>query len=317
MPTYSKCTTTDSKVRIINTRFSSVAKDRGWFKTYTPFTSTVDALPFFSSHGHIPVLGIGTVEIPTKRSPNTSGVSSHGSILLHDVLYVPDALCNIIGQPLMYTDGYNVITGCGKNSRGTIKDSQGKNVAYFDPKRPLFVIKVRGPPSGPTLGPYALKKDALYVLGCRWDAAEKRKWQEFKAKNMISTSGQNAASYTTEEIAFLKKNYGSEFHFLNQYGLKIQSEADREEGRGILRAVMREDDMLSDSSSSDKEDDFDESEFQGHQADYNFTDRQLDWIEKYYHNSEQFMVSYGLKFYSDEDLRKAQVIVEAMMNEDD
>ncbi|KAJ4364052.1 hypothetical protein N0V83_009507 [Neocucurbitaria cava] len=304
----------------------TVAKDRGWFKTYTPFTSTVDASPFVSPPKHIPVLGIGTVEIPTKRSPNTSGASSHGSLLLHDVLYAPDCLCNIIGQPLMFTDGYDAtLGGSGTKSRGTIKDSQGKNVAYFDPKSPLFAIKVRCPPNGPTLGPHAIKKDMLYVLGCEWDAAEKRKWREFKAANGLFTPGQNSASYTAEETAFLKKNYGSEFHFLTQHGLKIHVEEDREEGRAILRAIMREDDMSEDEESDDKEDeefddnedDFDESEFEGHQADYNFTDRQLDWIEKNYHNSEQFMISYGLKFYDDEDLQEAKAIAEAMMNGDD
>lgn len=230
---------------------------------------------------------------------------------------MPDYLCNIIGQPLMSTDGYNATLGLGTKSCGTIKDSQGKNVAYFDPKSPLFAIKVRCPPNGPTLGPHALKKDVLYVLGCRWDAAEKRKWQEFKARNGIFTSGQNAASYTAEETAFLKKNYGSEFHFLIQHGLRIHVQEDREEGRAILRAVMREGEMSEDEESEDQEDVFDESEFEGHQADYNFTDRQLGWIEKNYDNSEQFMMSYGLKFYDDEDLREAKVIVEAMMSGND
>jgi hypothetical protein len=277
----------------------------------------VDATPFVSPHKHIPVLGIGTVEIPTKRSPNTSGVSSHGSLFLHEVLYVPDYLCNIIGQPLMFTDGYNATLNFSTKSRGTIKDSQGKSVAYFDPKSPLFAIKVRCPPNGPTLGPHALKKDMLYSLGCRWDTAEKRKWQEFKAINGLSTSGPNAASYTAEETAFLKKNYGSEFHFLIQHGLKIYVQEDREEGRAILRAVMGKGEMSEDGESDDQEDGFSESEFEGHQADYNFTHRQLDWIEKNYHNSEQFMISYGLRFYNDEDLQEAKVIVEAMMNGDD
>ncbi|KAF1836335.1 hypothetical protein BDW02DRAFT_521172 [Decorospora gaudefroyi] len=291
-----------------------VAKDRGWFKTYTPFTSTVDLSPFVGPSTYIPVLGIGTVEIPTKRSPNNSGASSHGSLLLHEVLHVPDSLCNIIGQPLMFTDGYDVTTRFSTKSNGSIKDSQGKNVAYFDPKRPLFTIKVRCPPNGPTLGPPALKKDGTYMLGCRWDAASESKWKEFKSKNGLSTSGQKAAPYTADENAFLKKNYGSEYRFLMQHGLKIHDEEDREEGRAILRAVMREDEMSEDEESDDV-DEFDE--FEGHQADYNFTERQLDWIEKNYRNSEQFMISYGLKFYSDEDLEEAKVIVEAMMDGDD
>ena len=297
----------------------SVAKDRGWFKTYTPFKSTVDSSPFFGPHTQTPVLGIGTVEIPTKRSPNASGVSSHRSLILHEVLHVPDFICNTIGQPLMYTDGYNVNTYGGKSGKhkGIIKDSQGKNAAYFTCKSPLFGIKVRRSPNGPRLGPYVLKKDVMYVLGCQWDDAERRKWQEFQAGNEANTAGYNAAPYTAEETSFLKKHYRSEYHFLRQHGLSIYKEEDREEGRVILRAIMREDEMSELGGSGDEEDDCDLSRFEGHQADYNFTERQLDWIEQYYGNSEQFMISYGLKFYRDEDLEEAKAIVDVMMDGDD
>jgi hypothetical protein len=262
------------------------------------------------------VLGIGTVEIPTKRSPNTSGVSSHASLLLHEVLHVPDFICNIIGQPLWLTDGYDPVTKFGAKSKGTIKDSQGKNVAYFHPRSPLYSIKLRSPLDWSRLGPHALKKDRLYVLGCQWDASEKQKWREFQAANGMSTA-KNVAPYTAEESAFLKKNSRSEYHFLLQHGLKIFSEEDREEGRAILRAIMQKSDMSEDEDPDDNEDDFDESEFEGHQADYNFTERQLDWIEKNFRNSEQFMYSYGLKFYDDEDLKEAKAIAEAMMIRDD
>jgi hypothetical protein len=121
------------------------------------------------------------------------------------------------------------------------------------------------------LGPHALKKDVLYTLGCRWEDAEVRKWQGFKAKNGLSTSSQDAASYTTEETAFLKKSYGSESHFLIQHGLKIHDEENCEDGRTILRAVMRAEDEDFD----DQEDEFDEDEFEGHQVDYNFMEPQL------------------------------------------
>ncbi|CAN9293372.1 unnamed protein product [Alternaria alternata] len=265
----------------------------------------IDPSPFFNLGNYVPVLGIGTVEIPTKRSPNTSGVSSHASLLLHEVLHVPDFVCNIIGQPLWLTDGYNPIIKSGTKSKGTIKDSEGKNVAYFHPGSPLLAIKVRSPLDWPKLGPHALKKDGLYVLCCQWDASEKQRWREFQAANGLSTPGQNAAPYTAEETAFLKKNYGSEFHFLMQSRRR----------KAILRAIMQESDMSEDED-PDNEDDFDESEFEGHQADYNFTERQLDWIEKSFGNSEQFMISHGLKFYDDEDLEEAKAIAEAMMKMD-
>lgn len=47
--------------------------------------------------------------------------------------------------------------------------------------------------------------------------------------------------YTGTEKQWLKKNWGSEFKFLQAYGLKIYNDEDREEGRAIVRAFMEHD----------------------------------------------------------------------------
>src|SRR5436190_19967120 len=75
---------------------SSVAKDRAWFTDYTPFESEVGN---FYIAGTVPVKGIGTVELQTKRSPNHSGKDSYSSLCLTNVLHAPSILCNIIGRP--------------------------------------------------------------------------------------------------------------------------------------------------------------------------------------------------------------------------
>lgn len=262
------------------------------------------------------MLGIGTVEIPTKRSPNRSGVSSHGSLHLKEVLHVPSVICNIIGNPI-FSDGYVIPEFSTKS--GTIKDSQGKTMAYFDPKRPLFCIKVRNSPEGPKLGPYALQKDEMYMLSCRWQPDEVQKWLDFKARNGLDNRGSTQMTdtdppYTDEEKSFLKTHFRNEYHFLVQHGLKIHRDEDRAEGRRILRAIMSEDE---EDSNDEPEDDGSEFDFEGHQADYNFSGEQLDWIEEHYGNSEQFMISYGLKFYDDDDLEEAKVIADAMMRDED
>jgi hypothetical protein len=46
--------------------------------------------------------------------------------------------------------------------------------------------------------------------------------------------------YTEEEKAWLRKNWKNEFHFLASYQLRIYDEDDREEGRTILRAFMKD-----------------------------------------------------------------------------
>ncbi|EMD88489.1 hypothetical protein COCC4DRAFT_35186 [Bipolaris maydis ATCC 48331] len=171
-----------------------VAKDRGWFKTYTPFTSTIRH-SIFTSHGHLPVLGVGTVEIPTKRSPNRSGKTSYGSLYLKQVLHVPGFVCNVIGYSIITSDGYSVVTKIDPIKKGTIKDTQGKNMAYFDPKGRLFNVKVRNQPGGPKLGPSPLRKYACYMLSCEWDSSEQQRWLDHRAECSLSTN----PSYTDAE----------------------------------------------------------------------------------------------------------------------
>ncbi|KAK0742120.1 hypothetical protein B0T21DRAFT_408962 [Apiosordaria backusii] len=47
--------------------------------------------------------------------------------------------------------------------------------------------------------------------------------------------------YTTEEKQWLKAHFKSEYKFLEQYGLSIHDEEEREEGRRIARALMAND----------------------------------------------------------------------------
>ena len=131
-----------------------------------------------------PVLGIGSVEIPTISSPDASGASSHETILLHEVLHAPAAIYNFFGQPLS-TDGYTLAFGSDNpKSLGTIKDHQGKDVAYLDAEHPKWAPKVRCAPDGTTLGPYVFQKNdgAPTLLGGHWNEAEERRWQKFKAR---------------------------------------------------------------------------------------------------------------------------------------
>jgi hypothetical protein len=61
-----------------------------------------------------------------------------------------------------------------------------------------------------------------------------------------STSTNNVykgtASYTAAKKQWLKDEWRDEFHFLRAYRLSIYKDEDREEGRAIVRAFIREDD---------------------------------------------------------------------------
>jgi len=127
-----------------------------------------------------------------------------------------------------------IIGGSGSASGGSIEDREGRSVAYFDPRGPLLQVKLRGPPVGPSV----LQHGHAYAMNVFWPDSERQRWEAHQAGDIHhSVSG-----YTQEEREWLRKNYRSEFHFLRDFGLKIYKSEDREEGRKILRAFMRDED---------------------------------------------------------------------------
>lgn len=97
----------------------------------------------------------------------------------------------------------------------------------------------------------------------------------------------------------------------------------------MVRAIMHE---SNDSNDDDESDDDDESftisytnghgakpiipHADGHMADYHFSENELIWIEKNFGNSASFLITYGLKFYDDDDCQQGKRMVRGMMRED-
>ncbi|EGO55289.1 hypothetical protein NEUTE1DRAFT_66775 [Neurospora tetrasperma FGSC 2508] len=73
----------------------SVAKDREWFTTYTPFDSYV-----LDHKGVLmEVYGIGRVTLPVECSDRSDDNPTQGAeIILQDVLHVPKAVCNLVSR---------------------------------------------------------------------------------------------------------------------------------------------------------------------------------------------------------------------------
>jgi hypothetical protein len=94
--------------------------------------------------------------------------------------------------------------------------------------------------------------------------------------------------------------------------VSIYKEAEREEGKELVRALMEHDELS-------EADDEDEAEWDpaGHQVNYAFGEKELEFIEKQWGNSENFLLSFGLKSYNDEDVEEDKAIVKALMTEDD
>lgn len=142
------------------------------------------------------------------------------------------------------------------------------------------------------------------------------------------------ARYTTTEKQWLKRHYNDEYHFLRDYGLSIYKDEDREQGRAIARQLMADESSGGEESNPvkleknkepantencDSEDELERSEedTERHMANWHFDNKSLAWINKHYGNAVNFMSSFGLKFYSEEDCAEAQSIVRALVAEDD
>jgi hypothetical protein len=316
----------------------SAAKDRSWFKTYKPFSSISHSIYRGQSWR---VLGVGTIEIPTQPSPDRCAVASHDSLCLKEILQVPDLLCNILGD--LDGDDYDVFLGncLEPTTRGTIGSKQGRIVAYFDPTRPLFSVKVRGSglPRGRRLRLSALEWDVPYLLNCRWDPAEQQKWQDFKTREIHSMSAQIFVSdgkppYTTAEKAWLKKHRLTGFDFLRMYGLKMHNDGDRVEGRALVRGFMQDglyDDLSDDEPGAkrfkafhegkeeeeegekeeeEEEEEENEPDTKVEQAKHKFSAAQLQWIDDTYGDIHDFMASQGLYLHDDNDIREAKMTID-------
>lgn len=162
--------------------------------------------------------------LPVEPSPDSVERDLPKTLRLTTVLHAPSFLCNILGGPILHDHYFN--SESHKGTKGYLADKKGRHVACFDPNRPLWQLKLRGPP----VGYHALEPDGFYVINAGWSDSERAKWH---AHQKIL-----AGSLSMEEKTWLKMYFGNEFHFLQAHGLSIYDDGDRDEGRSILRALM-------------------------------------------------------------------------------
>lgn len=300
-----------------------VATHRDWFTNYTPFSTNFSGgLSGTMTDDLCQVCGIGDVELPTKTHPTRSGTAYQATITLRDVLHAPSARCNIIGSPLVDEFDCFLRYGGGKIT----KQSTGATVGLLDTTK-LTRLRLRGQSASQT----SLDLKAQYVIRANWHPSERAKWESFRAgrREAVPASSATPTSecppLTPEEKRWLSVNYGGEFHFLRIYGLSIYKEEDRDEGRRILRAMRQESSSGEEDTDEDDEDDDSLASFEreleqdpsSHVADYYFSEEELDFIKKSFGHSGNFLRSYCLKFYDDEDCQEGRAIVQALMLADE
>lgn len=216
-----------------------VAQHRDWFKSYTPFVSTVS--PLYGGEP-VQVCGVGDVELKLER-PECDAEPSFSTITLRDVVYIPNGLCNII-TPLCPP---HIVVNYYSRS---VCEADGRPIGIFDTPR-LAKLRLHGQHPNQT----HFDTNSFVMASVHWGPEEWARWLDFKASHVTAstaTSGSanvseeampylGAAPYTDKENRWLKKYYGNEFKFLTLYQLSIHSDDEREEGRAIARTLIAND----------------------------------------------------------------------------
>ncbi|KAL6404993.1 hypothetical protein AUP68_11833 [Ilyonectria robusta] len=265
------------------------------------------------------VVGVGSVTLPVKTSPDKIGEKSHGKLVLKNVLHIPSSVCNIIGSPIL--DDYNLDTKTSEASMGTIMDLDGKAMAYFKPARQSqrFEVRLSGPPIGPRLGPSPFDPSGHYFIHARWPESEKARFDAFQRAppsvrsndvEMKDNPGDHLAAslFDEKELTWIESNWGDPHNFMMSYGLRFYKDEDCLEAKRLVQALMHADD--------DDEDD-DESDPEAGFADHLFDETELDWIRSNYGTSTKFMTSHGLKLHRERDCEEAISLVRVSMHGDE
>ncbi|RFU80071.1 hypothetical protein TARUN_2189 [Trichoderma arundinaceum] len=301
-----------------------VCNDKKWFAELTLFSSTASAI---LGSEQIPVEGVGSVDLPVKRSPNLSGPKAHHVLHLTNVLYIPSSVCNLVCWPIFKSVAEVDFSATSKSS-GSLKDADGRPVAYFAPfqERQLPCIKISGPPVGPRLAPSIFKPIMRTLSGMAIDhddshdeeeEEEEEEYGEYPPSRL--SHHMSSHHFNIRELDWIEEHWGSIEAFMICHGLKFYKDEDCEEARAILRAVMVDDDDDDDDNDNaddnDGDDDFENWNPDNHLADHHFSAKELGWIKKNYQDSATFMFTFGLKFYDDEDCAEAKNLVLSFLSE--
>ncbi|KAK5731772.1 hypothetical protein LTR17_011123 [Elasticomyces elasticus] len=198
-----------------------VATHPDWFVKFTCFETHT------TPETNLRVLGIGDIELMLRtrlegKDHNKIGVGL-ATIVLRDVLYVPDAGCNIVGSPLLRDYGL-----AGTFSNTTIVDKEFGNVMglldYCGRKKLLLERQKPGQTS--------LRHDHSPRFCVQWSEIERGLWDH-------STVNQPGKGLVRSNYGGKwEDNYAGQKACLNIYGLVLADEEDRGTGRLLVRTLM-------------------------------------------------------------------------------
>ena len=188
------------------------------------------------------MLGVGTIELHVRALPDSFTTWGHSTIELHNVLHVPTYFCNVLGLPLSKV--YDISLGGsvhegGFPSRGGLF-LHGRQVAHFQTGAICFFSLAVLPPKGMQFGQSPFSTGASWIVSAHWPNEERVRWQALRSQLAIEHEPPRyEPPYALRELEYVNNKWGSEFRFLAVHRLRISDEADRNEGRMIIRALIK------------------------------------------------------------------------------
>ena len=111
--------------------------------------------------GSLRVVGVGTVELRVVKLPRLTEQDAHDIFRLDNVLHIPSSRFETIGCPLMFENECNIEWAGGDDMIDV-----SRQISYFMPDWPLYVIKSNDPPLVLTLILLLIRNALVVVLVC-------------------------------------------------------------------------------------------------------------------------------------------------------
>ena len=204
----------------------SVATARSWFDSYTAFPSEV--LPYGLPPREFPVLGIGSVSLPLKSYANKPGSAT---LVLDDVLHVPDAYTNIVCAGLLM-DTHQLDMPLNRPDGAWVRDkTTGRKLGICEllgKKGEVAKLRLKGQKPGEA----SFSKDTtLEKLGVVWPA-----WEVERCKEELSRPAKRVMPVTMPE--------GRKFVELVDDAARDKQEKELEEADGTAPLTEKEEKWL-------------------------------------------------------------------------
>lgn len=147
--------------------------------------------------------GVGTVELPVKRSAHLQGRYAHDVLVLQNVLYTPGFQFNVFGGSILRQNGWRYDADTPfKGQDSCIIGGRDLQVCYMRHISELPCIRLSGPPNGPATAPSKLEADTVYTVNyVKWPEEERRRFESSQSK---SANQQTPKSHTPPKVAVVE-----------------------------------------------------------------------------------------------------------------